>query len=216
VTFNASDAAIVQGMIALGHSLKLRMVAEGVETEAQMGYLRSIHCDEMQGFFYSRPLPSTDMYALLQSNKRLQDIAHTPGAVRKLLVVDDEPNITTALNRLLRREGYQILIAHSAREALEILAVNGDVGVVLSDQRMPEMSGIELLSKVKVLYPRIVRMILSGYTELSTVTEAINQGEIYRFLTKPWEDDQLREVVREAFQRFELAKAEQKSAAKNK
>jgi FixJ family two-component response regulator len=78
------------------------------------------------------------------------------------------------------------------------------------------MSGIELLSKVKVLYPRIVRMILSGYTELSTVTEAINQGEIYRFLTKPWEDDQLREVVREAFQRFELAKAEQKSAAKNK
>lgn len=216
VTFDASDAAIVQGMIALGHSLKLKMVAEGVETEAQMGYLRSIHCDEMQGFFYSRPLPDTQMYALLQSNKRLQDITSIPGTVRKLLLVDDEPNITTALNRLLRREGYQILIAHSAREALETLAVNADVGVVLSDQRMPEMSGIELLSKVKVLYPGIVRIILSGYTELNTVTDAINKGEIYKFLTKPWEDDQLREVVREAFLRFELAKAEKKLSGEEK
>jgi diguanylate cyclase (GGDEF)-like protein/PAS domain S-box-containing protein len=209
IAFDPANAAIVRGMIALGHSLGLRMVAEGVETEAQMAYLRSIHCDEMQGFFYSRALPAAEALGLLQSSKRLQDIAQTPGATRKLLIVDDEPNITTALNRLLRREGYQILTAGSGREALEILAVNSDVGVVLSDQRMPEMSGIELLSKIKVLYPDIIRIVLSGYTEVSTITEAVNKGAIYKFLTKPWEDEELREVVRKAFVHYELGKAEQ-------
>ena len=209
IAFDPANAAIVRGMIALGHSLGLRMVAEGVETEAQMTYLRSIHCDEMQGFFYSRALPAAEALGLLQSSKRLQDIAQTPGATRKLLIVDDEPNITTALNRLLRREGYQILTAGSGREALEILAVNSDIGVVLSDQRMPEMSGIELLSKIKVLYPDIIRIVLSGYTEVSTITEAVNKGAIYKFLTKPWEDDELREVVRKAFVHYELGKAEQ-------
>jgi diguanylate cyclase (GGDEF)-like protein/PAS domain S-box-containing protein len=207
IAFDAADAAIVQGMIALGHSLKLRMVAEGVETEEQLGYLRSIHCDEMQGYLYSHPLPADEMLRLLQSNRRLQDISSSPGVVRKLLLVDDEPNIAMALKRLLRREGYQILTAASGREALEILAVNTDVGVVVSDQRMPEMSGIELLSKVKVLYPHMVRIVLSGYTELNSVTEAINKGEIYRFLTKPWEDDVLKDVIREAFLRHDLARS---------
>jgi len=208
IAFDPANASIVRGMIALGHSLGLRMVAEGVETEAQMNYLRSIHCDEMQGFFYSRALPAEEALSLLQSSKRLQDIAQTPGLTRKLLVVDDEPNITTALNRLLRREGYQILTAGSGREALEILAVNSDIGVVLSDQRMPEMSGIELLSKIKVLYPDIIRIVLSGYTEVNTITEAVNKGAIYKFLTKPWEDEELQEVVRKAFVRYELGKAE--------
>ena len=206
ITFDAADAAIVQGTIALGHSLKLRILAEGVETEAQMGYLRSIHCDEMQGFFYSRPLPPDELLALLRSSRRLQDISSAPATRRKLLLLDDEVNITTALNRVLRRDGYQVLQAHSGREALELLAVHGDVGVVVSDQRMPEMSGTEFLGKVKVLYPDIVRIILSGYTELSTITEAINTGEIYKFITKPWDDEQLRELIRDAFLRFELAK----------
>lgn len=205
IAFNPADAAIVQGMIALGHSLKLKMVAKGVETEAQMNYLRSIHCDEMQGFLYSQALPPAEALAMLQSSKRLQDIAQMSGAVRKLLIVDDEPNVVTALQRLLRSEGYHIFGAADAREALEILAVTKDIGVVLTDQRMPGMSGIELLSKVKVLYPNISRLVLSGYTEVKTITEAINRGEVYKFITKPWEDEELRESLRDAFLRHEVA-----------
>ena len=122
---------------------------------------------------------------------------------RCLLLVDDEQNITASLMRLFRRDGYRILTANSGREGLEILGQN-KVGVIISDQRMPEMSGSEFLSKVKDLYPDTVRIMLSGYTDLNSVTDAINRGAIYKFLTKPWEDDLLRENIREAFRMAHL------------
>ena len=84
------------------------------------------------------------------------------------------------------------------RDAFDLLATN-EVQVILSDQRMSDMSGTEFLGRVKMLYPDTVRMVLSGYTDLATVTDAINRGAIYRFLTKPWNDDELREHIRQAF-----------------
>lgn len=122
---------------------------------------------------------------------------------RVLLLVDDERNILSSLARLFRREEYTILQANSGAEALEILNHN-KVGVMISDQRMPEMLGVELLSKVKDLYPDTVRIMLSGYTDLQSVTDAINKGAIYKFLTKPWDDDLLKENVKIAFQHYEL------------
>lgn len=122
---------------------------------------------------------------------------------RTLLLVDDEENITSALVRLLRRDGYRILRANSGREGLELLAQN-EVGVIISDQRMPEMTGVEFLSQAKELYPDTVRIVLSGYTELNSVTDAINRGAVYKFLTKPWEDELLRANVEEAFRRYEM------------
>ena len=110
---------------------------------------------------------------------------------RTLLIVDDEDNILAALTRLLRREGYSILRANSGKEGLELLKDN-HVGVIMSDQRMPEMTGVEFLSQVKDLYPDTVRMVLSGYTDLNSVTDAINKGAIYKFLTKPWDDELLK------------------------
>ena len=79
-----------------------------------------------------------------------------------------------------------------------------EVGVIVSDQRMPGMTGVEFLSEVKELYPDTVRIVLSGYTELNSVTDAINRGAVYKFLTKPWEDDLLRANVDEAFRRYEM------------
>ncbi|MFH2139734.1 MAG: response regulator [Pseudomonadota bacterium] len=122
---------------------------------------------------------------------------------RTLLLVDDEENITSALLRLLRGDGYRILRANSGEAGLELLAQN-EVGVIISDQRMPGMTGVEFLGRVRELYPDTVRVVLSGYTELSSVTDAINRGAVYKFLTKPWEDDLLRANVEEAFQRYEL------------
>ncbi|MFA5983107.1 MAG: response regulator [Methylococcaceae bacterium] len=122
---------------------------------------------------------------------------------RTILLVDDEANITSALKRTLRRDGYHILIANSGAEGLELLASH-EVGVIISDQRMPHMTGVDFLRKVKTLYPKTFRMVLSGYTELESVTSAINEGAIYKFLTKPWDDEQLRDNIREAFQRYEM------------
>jgi len=125
---------------------------------------------------------------------------------RTLLLVDDEENILRALTRALRRDGYHILRANSGAEGLTRLAEHPGVGVILSDHRMPEMTGIEFLSQAREDYPDTVRIVLSGYTDLNTVTDAINRGAIYKFLTKPWEDELLRANVEEAFRYFELGR----------
>lgn len=122
---------------------------------------------------------------------------------RTLLLVDDEENILRSLARLFRRDGYTILSATSGDEGLKLLAEN-DVGVIVSDQRMPQMTGVEFLRRVKEHHPNTVRIVLSGYTELESVTTAINEGAIYKFLTKPWDDELLRKNIREAFEHFEL------------
>lgn len=122
---------------------------------------------------------------------------------RTLLLVDDEINIIHALKRTLRADNYIILSANSGEEGLALLAKH-EVGVIISDQRMPHMTGVEFLRKVKTLYPKTLRIVLSGYTELESVTKAINEGAIYKFLTKPWDDELLRDNIREAFQYYEM------------
>jgi diguanylate cyclase (GGDEF)-like protein/PAS domain S-box-containing protein len=201
ITQDPSDAAIVQAIIALGRTLGMTTIAEGVETEAQLGYLRSVHCKEMQGYLYSHPLPAAEFAKLLMRGKKLT----SESSEKVLLLVDDEENVQMSLKRILRREGYKILTASSAEEGLEIMAQH-TVNVVLSDQRMPGMSGVEFLRRVKIMYPDVVRIILSGYTEVGTLTDAINKGEIYQFITKPWENDALTALIREAFIRHDMLK----------
>lgn len=145
-----------------------------------------------------------------------------PGSVpeRTILLVDDEENILSSLKRLLRRDGYRILVASGGEAGLEILSTN-PVDVIVSDQRMPGMTGVEFLRRVKMLYPDTVRMVLSGYTEFQSITDAINEGAIYKFLTKPWDDEQLRLNIQEAFRLKELSDenrrlAEELSAANQK
>lgn len=120
------------------------------------------------------------------------------GANGTLLVVDDEVNILAALTRLFRRDGYRLLSATSGEAGLALLAEN-EVGVILSDQRMPDMSGVDFLRAARERWPDTVRVMLSGYTELSSVTDSVNKVAIYKFLTKPWDDAALREIVRKAF-----------------
>lgn len=131
---------------------------------------------------------------------------------RTVLLVDDEENMISSLKRLLRREGYRILSAGGGVEGLEILA-NHRVDVIISDQRMPQMTGVEFLRRVKTLYPDTVRIVLSGYTELQSITDAINEGAIYKFLTKPWDDEQLRANIQEAFRHKELGDENQRLSA---
>ena len=129
--------------------------------------------------------------------------ADAVAATRTVLLVDDEENILSALKRLLRRDGYRILTAGGGAQGLELLA-SEPVDVIISDQRMPQMTGVEFLRQVKARYPDTVRMVLSGYTELQSITDAINEGAIYRFLTKPWDDDLLRGHIADAFRSKEM------------
>jgi len=132
----------------------------------------------------------------------LPDRVPAASGQRTLLLVDDEPNVISALVRLLRRHGFRILTAESAEAALDIMAHN-DVGVILSDHRMPGMTGVELLSRVKTLYPATVRLVLSGFADVNTVTDAIRLGAIYKFLTKPWNPDELGGILLGAFDKYE-------------
>ncbi|MBI1907584.1 MAG: EAL domain-containing protein [Rhodocyclales bacterium] len=203
ITTDPDDALIAKAVIAMAHSLRLRVVAEGVETEAQFRYLRLQNCDQMQGYFLSRPVAHEQFDDFIVGARGIPHGAEPADHLtRTLLLVDDEPDILTALRRLFRRSGYHILTATSAADALELLALN-DVQVIVSDQRMPVMSGSEFLGRVRALYPDTVRLVLSGYSDMNALMSAVNRGAIYRFISKPWDDEDLRQQIREAFMHYE-------------
>jgi len=120
-----------------------------------------------------------------------------------VLFVDDEVNILKALQRLLRNEPMNVLTASRASEAIALVE-REQPQVIVSDQRMPEMSGVDMLSTIRERSPDIVRMMLTGYTEMTIAVEAINRGEIFRLITKPWNDDELKATLRQAFDHHDL------------
>jgi signal transduction histidine kinase len=121
-----------------------------------------------------------------------------------LLVVDDEADVVKSVKDLLRLE-YRVLGATSATEGLDILS-REPVSVVMTDQRMPGMTGVQFLAKVKEAYPDIIRLLFTGYADVRAVIDAINQGQVWRYITKPWEPDELALVIREACERYDLLK----------
>ncbi|MCL5062783.1 MAG: response regulator [Nitrospiraceae bacterium] len=123
----------------------------------------------------------------------------------KILFVDDEENVLTAVKRVFMDAGYTILTALSGKEALKILEEN-DVQVIVSDYRMPDMNGIELLKVVRKQREDIIRIILSGYADLNALITAVNEGHIYKFIPKPWNDDELRITISNALDRYFLHK----------
>jgi len=207
ITRDPNSASIALAIISLAHNLGLSVIAEGVETEAQLHYLRARGCDEMQGYFFSRPVPAADFEALLRGGRKLALPAEPDAPGRSILLVDDEPSILASLRRLLRREGYTLHTAGGGAQGLELLAAHA-IGVVISDARMPEMSGAEFLGRVREMYPDTVRIMLSGYTDLEAVTSAVNRGELFRFVSKPWDDDELLGIVRDAFRRYDSRRAQ--------
>ena len=120
-----------------------------------------------------------------------------------VLFVDDDANILKAIQRILRNERMDVITASGGQEALNILEKT-DIEVVVSDQDMPGMSGVELLSRIRDQHPATVRMMLTGFTAMDVAVEAVNQGEIFRLITKPWKDDELKLILHQAFDHFDL------------
>jgi response regulator RpfG family c-di-GMP phosphodiesterase len=120
----------------------------------------------------------------------------TPPIKHCLLVVDDEPDVCDSVHDLLRHE-FRVLKAKSAAEGCKLLQEN-EVHIIMTDQRMPQTTGVELLTKIQARHPRAVRLLFTGYADLDAVIAAINQGHVYHFLKKPWQPEELEIAVRSA------------------
>jgi response regulator RpfG family c-di-GMP phosphodiesterase len=118
-----------------------------------------------------------------------------------ILVVDDEGEILYSLRGLLRKD-YNFHTAQSGYEALRVLE-RTPIRVVVADQRMPEMTGVDFLAQIRTRYPDITRLLLTGYADLPAVIGAINQGQVFRYITKPWDTEALRLVLREAVEQHD-------------
>lgn len=123
----------------------------------------------------------------------------------KMLVVDDEPDNLDLLYRTFRRD-FRVFKADSGIDALEVLAREGEVAVIISDQRMPEMKGTEFLSQTVPQFPDTVRIILTGFTDVEDLVDAINSGQVYKYITKPWDPNELKAVVERAAETYDLLK----------
>lgn len=136
-----------------------------------------------------------------QSNA--QDYTGPYKGTYKILFVDDEVNVLKAMLRIFRRENYTLLTACSGPEALELLQKE-PVHVVISDHRMPLMTGADLLRKIKALYPQTIRIMLTGHADVNAIMGAVNEGAVYKFITKPWDDEDLRLTVSLALEQYDL------------
>lgn len=125
-----------------------------------------------------------------------------------ILFVDDEQNVLSSMRRIFRKENYKLFTALSGSDALDIMSKES-IDVVISDYRMPNMTGTELLRKIKADYPKTIRIMLTGYAEVDAVMGAVNEGAVYKFITKPWNDDDLRLTVGLALEQFDLIKENQ-------
>ena len=123
-----------------------------------------------------------------------------------ILCVDDEKNVLQSLKRIFLDDDYEILTATSGEEGLQILEKNGPCQIVISDYRMPAMDGVEFLKTVYQRWPETVRIVLSGYADAAAIVAAINDGHIYKFIPKPWNDDELRITIANALERYTLQK----------
>ncbi|NET02023.1 MAG: response regulator [Sphaerospermopsis sp. SIO1G2] len=135
--------------------------------------------------------------------------SRTPDKKMKILVVDDEPDNLDLLYRTFRRD-FNVLKAESGMKALKLLEREGEVAVIISDQRMPEMKGTEFLSRTLPQFPDTVRIILTGFTDIEDLVEAINTGQVFKYITKPWDSGELKEVVQRAATTYDVLKQKTK------
>jgi len=213
ITSDLDDAAIAMSVIGMAKSMRLKVIAEGVEDQAQLLFLEQRGCDEIQGYYLSRPLPAHALERMIvkHSSQGTRE-ARAVNASRIVLLVDDDRNFLAATRRALVHEKYTVYAEADIGEAFNLLACE-PIGVVIADYEMPEMEGPEFLRRVARLHPRIVRVMLSGRSGSGTVISAVNEGEIFRFLEKPISLAMLRQTLRDAFARYESEATDPQAAS---
>ena len=198
ITTDSEDAAISQAVISMSHSMNLKTVAEGVETIEQQEFLRSRQCDEIQGFYFSHPIPESKMNKLLSDGSKL-DISGLQKKEKVLLIVENDRTISDKLEKILYSDGYKILLATTSQGALDIMATN-NVHIIIVEQNLSDISGVELLKKVRKLYSSTIRILLSSYSDPEIIAKAINESAVHKIISKPISNDkQILKDIRAAF-----------------
>jgi diguanylate cyclase (GGDEF)-like protein len=201
IAADPNDLAICRAVIAMARHLRLETVAEGVESPGQLALLAKAQCDTIQGYFFSPPVTGAACLQMM-ANGFTVPLYQPKSYQRTLLLVDNTPTVLASVRRVLWGAGYRLLTASDAAEAFELLATN-EVGVVVADQRMPRLNGTEFLKRVQGMYPDTVRIVLSSHGDLKSVTDAVGEGAIFKFLTKPWNDNELQLALDDAFECYE-------------
>ncbi|MES2257862.1 MAG: EAL domain-containing protein [Pseudomonadota bacterium] len=203
VASNPEDRSIVTAVIRLAHSLGLRAIAEGVETEGQLRLLVAQGCDEIQGYFFSRPLPEAGIVAMLRKQACLDlSLLGQGDAQRTLLLVDHEPQVLSLFRRLLAGQPYEVLLARRQEDAYEMLAER-EIGVVISGLGSAREGGIDFFRRIKRLYPRAVRVLLASDTSSDALADAINLGAIYKIMGSLEDETEVLGVLASAFAHYE-------------
>jgi diguanylate cyclase (GGDEF)-like protein/PAS domain S-box-containing protein len=197
ITTDEDDANITRAIISMAHSLGLRVIAEGVETEAQAAFLADHGCDQIQGYFLTPPLSADDYVAWLARRGSPGRPLAAGDSRPAVLLVDDEEIALVLGRRALGKDGYRVHTAKNAHDAFKLLGEHR-VDVVISDHHMPGTSGIEFLARVKTQFPHVMRIMLSGNSDPVTAADAATRAGVFRFLPKGVSDELLRAEVGEA------------------
>ena len=201
VVSDPDDAAIVAATISMAHNIGLHVVAEGVETNAQLVHLTRMGCDQLQGYLASKPLPEEELRQLLNTGSALvQSQAERDLSDRKALVVEDEDFQRKFVTRLLEAQGWQVTGVANAEDAWDILA-SEDIMVVVADHYLPGISGVEFLEKARRLYPDVIRVLASSVDDVQTIVAAVNRSGVFKFLPKPIDGTVIRDAMDDAYER---------------
>lgn len=198
VVSNSEDAAISQAIISMSHSMNLKTIAEGVETAEQLEFLRQRECDEIQGYYFSRPLPEAEMQKLLGKGTKVYSHFIANQEEKHLLIISNQTDTVNSLVDILSTDDYEISVASNYNEAMNILAIK-PIEVSICDNKMSDVEGIELFGKVYKSHPNIVRILLIDDCNADTIVAAVNKSSVYKILSKELIDKKLREYVKSAF-----------------
>ena len=198
ITHNPNSAAIIKATRAMAEALGHEVIAEGVETEGQLRFLEKIGCDEIQGYFYSKPLPPDELERFL-SERPVLPVAATAAAAKRILLLDDDPGVLATLGGLLEDNGYAVETAGNAEDGFFKLAQQ-DISVVITDLVMDGLDGASFLARIKKLYPQTVRIAFTGRQDVAILVNAVNKGSVFKFFLKPWSESAVLNIVEEAFQ----------------
>lgn len=203
ITNSPEDRFIVTSLIRLSHSLGLKVVAEGVETEGQCRILMEEGCDIIQGYFFRPPLLLQQALELMKDDSRLQLPTLPEMVCRYVLLVDDETKVLSSLSRIAEeQEDLVLLTAANAEEGYTILAAR-EIDVVVADYHMPSQDGAEFLMRVKKLYPKAIRILMTGDVSKEALVNAINKAEAFKFIEKPYEVRGFFGALQEAFEEYD-------------
>jgi diguanylate cyclase (GGDEF)-like protein/PAS domain S-box-containing protein len=201
IVADPDDAAITLAIINLAHSLDLEVVAEGVETEAQVNFLRSHGCDQMQGYYFAAPCSADQCTQALRDDRRLRPpSARDRDNAPSVLLVGSNEHELVLLSRALGPAGYRMLAANSAEAAFDALSKQA-FDIVVCDQRLATMTGADFLAAVRKLHPNVIRVLISAKLDTGALAEAVNAARIHKFISKDWDAKRLRSEVRSAYLR---------------